>query len=62
MEERVTENFKCLDMRNSYNLLLQGEIKDITSQVVDRIDLNALKQLNQTTFKDNQLRLESLLC
>lgn len=62
MEERVTENFKCLDMRNSYKLLLQGEIKDITSQVVDRIDLNALKQLNQTTFKDNQLRLESLLC
>ena len=49
-------------MRNSYQLLLQGEIKEITSQVVDRIDLNALKQLNQTTFRDNQLRLESLLC
>ena len=62
MEERINENFKCLDLRNSYQLLLQGEIKDILSQVVDRIDLNSLNTLNKTTFKDNPLRLESLLC
>ena len=62
IEEKVTENFKCMDLRNSYQLLLQGEIKEILSQVVDRIDLNSLNKLNQTTFKDNPLRLESLLC
>ena len=59
--EYVTENFNCLDLKNSYQMLLDGDKKEILSQIVDRSDLNSLLSLNKSLFKNNELRIESLL-
>ena len=49
------------DIKNEYQMLTTGDIKSITSQVVDQSDINTLQRLNATRFVKNQLRLESLL-
>lgn len=61
LREYVEENFNSLNLKNSYNLLLDGDKKDILSQIVDRSDLNSLLSLNKSMFKNNELRIESLL-
>lgn len=61
ISEYVTENFNCLDLKNSYQMLLDGDKKEILSQIVDRSDLNSLLSLNKSLFKNNELRIESLL-
>lgn len=61
-KEYIKENFNCMNLRNSYHLLLDGDKKQITSQIVDRIDLNSLMELNKKMFHEsNPLRIESLL-
>ena len=42
-------------------MLLDGDKKEILSQIVDRSDLNSLLSLNKSLFKNNELRIESLL-
>lgn len=60
-KEYIIENFNSLNLRNSYQLLLDGDKKEILSQIVDRSDLNSLLSLNKSLFKDCELRIESLL-
>lgn len=60
-KEDVIENYNTISLKNSITMLLDGEKKEILSQVVDRIDLNSLMKLNNTLFQDNRLRIESLL-
>lgn len=60
-KEYIVENFNSLNLRNSYQLLLDGDKKEILSQIVDRSDLNSLLSLNKTIFKNCELRIESLL-
>ena len=41
--------------------LTEGQKTFITNQIVDRIDVNSLRKLNMTLFKDHPLLLEGLL-
>ena len=61
VKEDVYNNLMMTDIKNEYQMLTTGDIKSITSQVVDQSDINTLQQLNATRFVKNQLRLESLL-
>ena len=61
IREDIYHNILMLDIRNAYDLLCDGDKKQIVSQIVDRSDINALQRLNQTKLFTNQLRLESLL-
>lgn len=57
----IYTNLLILDIKNVYNMLTEGDKKQILSQIVDRSDINALYTLNQTKFLSNRLCLESLL-
>lgn len=61
VKEQIYNNLQVLDIRNVYEMLLEGDKKLILSQIVDRSDISALQHLNQTKFINNQLRLECLL-
>ena len=61
VKEDVYNNLMMTDIKNEYQMLTTGDIKSITSQVVDQSDINTLQRLNATRFVKNQLRLESLL-
>ena len=61
VKEDVYNNLMMTDIKNEYQMLTIGDIKSITSQVVDQSDINTLQRLNATRFVKNQLRLESLL-
>lgn len=61
VREQMYQNLQVLDIKNEYEMLLDGDKKQILSQIVDRSDINALQHLNQTKFINNQLRLECLL-
>ena len=61
VKEQIYNNLQVLDIRNEYEMLLDGDKKLILSQIVDRSDISALQHLNRTRFVNNQLRLECLL-
>ena len=61
VREQIYQNLQVLDICNEYEMLLEGDKKQIVSQIIDRSDINALQQLNRTKFSNNQLRLECLL-
>lgn len=61
VKQQIYTNLQVLDIRNEYEMLLDGDKKQVLSQIVDRSDINALQHLNQTKFINNQLRLECLL-
>lgn len=61
IREQLYNNLLTIDIHNEYEMLGEGQIKGILSQMVDRSDINALQLLNQTKFRNNPLRLESLL-
>lgn len=54
-------NMMATDIHNSYEQLLEGEKKQVLSQIVDHSDLNTLQKINQTRFSKNSLTLEALL-
>lgn len=59
----VKENYECMSVKKSHQMILDGEKQEILSQAVDRLDINSLKKLNGSMFpnKEHELRLESLL-
>lgn len=61
IQKQMYHNLLVLDIQNEYEMLGEGDIKQITSQIVDRSDLNSLCKLNQTIFSNNPIHLESLL-
>lgn len=61
VKEQIYQNLQVLDIKNEYEMLLDGDKMQIISQIIDRSDINALQHLNQTKFINNQLRLECLL-
>lgn len=61
VREDIYSNLMVTDIRNEMSMLGDGDIKTITSQIVDQSDINTLMQLNRTRFAKNQLRLECLL-
>lgn len=58
--EEFYNNYSCLDIEENYKSLCKNDIFNITTQMVDKYDNNALIQLNNTRFYDNQIRLEDL--
>lgn len=61
VKNQIYNNLLAMDIHNEYEMLGDGQIKGVLSQIVDRSDINALQMLNRTKFKNNQLRLEGLL-
>lgn len=61
VKEHIYQNLQALDIKNEYEMLLDGDKKQTLAQIVDRSDINALQHLNRTKFSNNQLRLECLL-
>ena len=61
VKQSVYNNLMVLDIQNEYEMLCEGDKKQILSQIIDRSDINTLMTLNRTRFANNQLRLESLL-
>lgn len=61
IQEQLYHNLLVLDIKNEYEMLCDGDKKQILGQIIDRSDISALQQLNITTFANNQLRLECLL-
>lgn len=59
--EDFIDNFNCMNIHYMYDRLTDAMKTSITSQVVDRVDINALNSLNATRFYNNPLRLEGLL-
>lgn len=61
VQSQIYSNLLVLDIHNEVEMLGKGQINSITSQIIDRSDITALKQLNNTRFFNNQLHLEGLL-
>ena len=61
VKEDVYHNLMVTDIKNEYQMLTDGDLKTVLSQIVDQSDINTLQKLNATRFVKNQLRLESLL-
>lgn len=61
VQAQIYSNLLMIDIHNEIEMLGKGQIDSITSQIIDRSDITALKQLNNTRFLNNQLHLEGLL-
>lgn len=61
VQEDLYHNLMVTDINNELSMLGEGDIKAVTSQIIDQSDVNTLQQLNATRFARNQLRLECLL-
>lgn len=61
IQDEITNIFKSIDLKSRVNMLSYDEKLSIKNQLVDRSDLNELKKLNNSIFKDYQIRIESLL-
>lgn len=57
----VYSNLLAIDLSNSMQIITEGDKKSILSQIIDRSDINSLYTLNDGQFRQNPLRLESLL-
>lgn len=60
-KDEIIENFNSLSLKNSIQLLLDGEKKIILNQIIDRSDINSLLSLNREMFDGHELHIESLL-
>lgn len=61
-QEKLIENFHCVDLSRKKKSLNENDIFNILSQVQDRFDYNSLLELNRTEFKDYPLMLPELTC
>jgi hypothetical protein len=63
IKKDVEINLSSMSIKNSFKEITNGEKKQITSQIIDRVDIESLKKLNRTIFtsKEHELRLETLL-
>lgn len=60
-KKEFTNNFYCTNIKDMYDELLTSDKEAIEIQLVDRIDVNSLRQLNGTKFYNHPLILEGLL-
>ena len=61
VKDEFINNFYCSSVLFMYHDLTESEKKSILSQQVDRIDINSLRHLNDTTFYNHKIILEGLL-
>lgn len=54
-------NFYCTNLKDMYDEILDSDKEAINTQIVDRIDVNSLRQLNGTKFYNHPIILEGLL-
>lgn len=59
-QEDLVNNFKCIDIREQYDILSKEDIYNIEKQLIDRFDNGSLLKLNATRFFNHQLMLEEL--
>ena len=60
-QKEFLNNYYCISINDMIEELTEGQKTFITNQIVDRIDVNSLRKLNMTLFKDHPLLLEGLL-
>lgn len=60
-KEEFINNFYCSSILSMYQELTDTEKKSLTSQQVDRIDINSLNALNDSVFYNHRILLEGLL-
>lgn len=60
-QKEFLNNYYCISINDMMEELTEGQKTFITNQIVDRIDVNSLRKLNMTLFKDHPLLLEGLL-
>lgn len=60
-KDEIIENYNSISLKNSISLITDGEKKLITTQIIDRSDINSLLKINKELFVENELHLESLL-
>ena len=54
-------NFYCTSIKDMFNELTEADKKSIEVQLIDRLDINSIKSLNNTVFYNHPLILEGLL-
>lgn len=59
-KEDASIGFRCINFENQWKDLGSSDIFNITEQIVNRSDMNALEYLNQNDYADFQLRLDWL--
>ena len=61
IDKEFINNYYCISVKDMMEELTEGQKTFIINQIVDRIDVNSLRKLNMTLFKDYPLLLEGLL-
>jgi hypothetical protein len=59
--DEFIKNYYCSNLDCMYNKLTNSEINSIINQIIDRSDINGIKNLNNTIFYNHPLILDSLL-
>ena len=54
-------NYYCSSIIHMYNELTEAQKTSILNQLIDRIDLNSIRSLNQTKFYNHMILLDALL-
>ena len=53
--------YQCTSLTNQFNLLNKADIESLKSQIVDKVDLESLEELNMKRFFDYPINLPYLL-
>ena len=61
LKKSVYDNMVVMDLHSKLKLLGEGSKKDITSQIIDKVDRTSLMKLNSSVFQKHPLWLEALL-
>lgn len=61
LKKEFINNFYCSSILAMYDELTASQKLSVTSQIVDRIDINSIQLLNKTKFVNHPLLLEGLL-
>lgn len=60
VQDELANNYYQFDIKDKYDNLLENDIFNIESQIVDRYDKDSLIKLNNTKYYNHQLMLEAL--
>lgn len=59
--ENLKNAFKCMSIDTQYKLLGEGDIENIKSQIIDKVDIESVELLNNKRFLEFPLNLQSLI-
>lgn len=59
--EDIKKAFQCVSIDTQYKLIGEGDIENIKSQIVDRVDIESVEMLNNKRFLDFPINLQSLI-